>query len=129
MIDVLNLEIGFFDPFNDNSTHTGKSLESFYNDLLTGVPFKVDDFEGHFASTRIKIICFILFLLCETFSNIYCMLFIMFEKYGGDPLKRSVTNQVYSKDIKRKIRRQKVDFDIIDSIFMSFPLDRPNTNY
>ena len=100
MSEVFNLKIGFFDPLNDfknNLTYNRKGLESFYNDLLTGVQYKVDDFEGHFASARIKIIYFILFLLCETFSNVYCILFIMFEKYGGDPLKRSVTNQVLFK--------------------------------
>ena len=100
MSEVSNLEIGFFDSLNDfknNLTYNRKGLESFYNDLLTGVQYKVDDFEGHFASSRIKIICFILFILCETFSNVYCILFIMFEKYGGDPLKRSVTNQVLFK--------------------------------
>ena len=100
MSNITNLEIGYFDPFN--FTHNEK-------DLLTGVPYKVDDFEDHFASARIKIICFMLFFLCETFSNVYYILFIMFEKYGGDPLKRSVTNQVYSKDIKRKARHQKLD--------------------
>ena len=108
MSNITNLEIGYFDPFN--FTHNEKDLEIFYNDLLTGVPYKVDDFEDHFASARIKIICFMLFFLCETFSNVYYILFIMFEKYGGDPLKRSVTNQVYSKDIKRKARHQQLDF-------------------
>ena len=100
MSEVSNLKIGFFDPLNDfknNLTYNRKGLESFYNDLLTGVQYNVDDFGGHFASSRIKIICFILFILCETFSNVYCILFIMFEKYGGDPLKRSVTNQVLFK--------------------------------
>ena len=138
MSDVPNLEIGFFDPLNDsknNFTHDGKGLEIFYNDLLSRIPYKVDDFEGHFASSRIKIICFMLFLLCETFSNVYCILFIMFEKYGGDPLKRSVTNQVLFKRYQKKNKSPKSrfldsklsDFDIIDSTLMSFPLDRTNT--
>ena len=107
MSDRPNLEIGFFHPFKDsknNLTNTGKGSELFYNDFLSGVLYKVDDFEDHFASAWIKMISFTLFLLCETFSNVYCTLFLMFEKYGGDPLKRSVTNQVYSKDMKRKIR-------------------------
>ena len=95
--EVNNFEIGFFDPFEDSKNNNGKGLESFYYDLLTGVSYKVDDFESHFASAMTRIICFMLFLLCETFSNVYCTLFIMFEKYGGDPLKRSVTNQVLFK--------------------------------
>ena len=119
---VPNLEIGFFDPFNDSKNNLTR-LESFCNDLLTGVPYKVDDIEGHFASARIKIICFMLFLLCETFSNVYCILFIMFEKYGGDPLKRSVTNQVlfkrYKKDKSPKSRFLQSKDSTIGQILMT----------
>ena len=42
MSKVSNLEIGFFDPLNDfknNLTYNRKGLESFYNDLLTGVQY------------------------------------------------------------------------------------------
>ena len=44
MSEVSNLEIGFFDPLNDfknNLTYNRKGLESFYNDLLTGVQYNV----------------------------------------------------------------------------------------
>ena len=53
-----------------------------------------DDFEDFFDMTAIKI-CLTLTLLSEFFiSNLLSLLFIMFDKYGEDSLKRSLFNQV-----------------------------------
>lgn len=35
-----------------------------------------------------------LLVFCETFNNAYNLIFVYFEKYGGDPLKRSILNQI-----------------------------------
>ena len=53
-----------------------------------------DDFEDFFDMTAIKI-CLTITLLSEFFiSNFLSVLFIMFDKYGEDSLKRSLFNQV-----------------------------------
>ena len=44
----------------------------------------------------LKIISGILFLVCETFFNIFAILSVMFERYGSDWMKRSINNQLFS---------------------------------
>ena len=53
-----------------------------------------DDFEVIFDSVWIKILSCLICLLMVTFSNAFCILVCLFEKYGGDPMKRSLKNQI-----------------------------------
>ena len=57
---------------------------------------KVDDFKIIVDSLILKIITGILFLSTSTFNNFHILVMIQFEKYGGDPMKRSVNNQLFS---------------------------------
>ena len=54
----------------------------------------VDDFEDLLNTSSIKISSGILCLLLITFTNAFNILVSMFEKYGGDPMKRSLKNQL-----------------------------------
>ena len=51
-------------------------------------------FQEFFDSLIIKIFSCLICTLIITFENAYCVFVCMFEKYGGDPLKRSMKNQV-----------------------------------
>ena len=53
-----------------------------------------DDFEVIFDSLWIKILGCVICLLMVTFNNACCILVCLFEKYGGDPMKRSLKNQI-----------------------------------
>ena len=56
--------------------------------------FRKDDFKNVFEPIEIKIISFISWIIFETFTNIFLIFLIVFEKYGGDPMKRSINNQL-----------------------------------
>ena len=53
-----------------------------------------DDFERIFDSLWIKILGCVICILMVTFNNAYSILVCLFEKYGGDPMKRSLKNQI-----------------------------------
>ena len=53
-----------------------------------------DDFERIFDSLWIKILGCIICILMVTFNNAYSILVCLFEKYGGDPMKRLLKNQI-----------------------------------
>ena len=55
-----------------------------------------DDFKDLFDGTTIKIFAIVTSLIRFTFTNIFYILILLFEKYGGDPLKRSLKNQLVS---------------------------------
>ena len=56
----------------------------------------IDHFEDFFNSLQVKI-CLSITLISELFtSNIGNALFILFEKYGEDSMKRSLYNQIIS---------------------------------
>ena len=55
---------------------------------------RVDDFEDLLNTSSIKISSGILCFLLITFTNAFNILVLMFEKHGGDPLKRSLINQI-----------------------------------
>ena len=61
------------------------------NDSFTEIS---DDFERIFDSLWIKILGCVICLLMVTFNNACCILVCLFEKYGGDPMKRSLKNQI-----------------------------------
>jgi hypothetical protein len=55
---------------------------------------EIDDFKLSFESFVIKMMTFIIFLLLMTAVIIFDLTVIHFEKYGGDPMKRSLVNQM-----------------------------------
>ena len=55
-----------------------------------------DDFEELYESLSIKIVSGILCFALITFTNAFNILVSIFERYGGDPLKRSLKNQLIS---------------------------------
>ena len=55
-----------------------------------------DDFKDLFNGTTIKIFALVICLIRFTFTNIFYILISLFEKYGGDPMKRSLKNQLIS---------------------------------
>ena len=63
---------------------------------LKSQPDNVDDFAELFDSISLKILSGILCFTLLTFTNAFNILFLIFEKYGGDPLKRSLKNQLIS---------------------------------
>ena len=56
----------------------------------------VDDFEELFDNMSIKITSCIFCFVLLTFTNAFNIFVSIFEKYGGDPLKRSLKNQLIS---------------------------------
>ena len=54
----------------------------------------IDDFKDIFEPVKTKIISLLVWLTYEFLSNTLLGFVIMFEKYGGDPLKRSIINQL-----------------------------------
>ena len=70
------------------------SIESLTNEqTLEG---DKDDFKDLFDGTTIKIFAILISLIRFTFTNMFYILILLFEKYGGDPLKRSLKNQLIS---------------------------------
>ena len=55
---------------------------------------EIDDFKLFFESFVIKIMTLIIFLILMTAVIIFDLTVIHFEKYGGDPMKRSLVNQM-----------------------------------
>ena len=55
-----------------------------------------DDFRTMFDSLSLKIVVGILLFLVIFFHSTLCLWFLRFEKYGNDPMKRSVANLIVS---------------------------------
>ena len=55
-----------------------------------------DDFKDLFNGTTVKIFAIVISLIRFTFTNTFYILVLLFEKYGGDPMKRSLKNQLFS---------------------------------
>ena len=55
-----------------------------------------DDFSTVFSSVYLKIVTGLLFFGVVCFNTILSLLLAQFEKYGNDPMKRSVTNLIAS---------------------------------
>ena len=66
--------------------------------VLDEINFKLNIYQCNdlFETIGLKIISCILFLVCETFFNIFAILSVMFERYGSDWMKRSINNQLFS---------------------------------
>jgi hypothetical protein len=84
--------------FNMTSNDTIFGLENILqvNFDLESQSEDVDDFEELFDSLSIKIISSIFCFALLTFTNAFNILVSIFERYGGDPLKRSLKNQLIS---------------------------------
>ena len=55
---------------------------------------EIDDFKLSFESFVIKTMTLIIFLILMSAVIIFDLTVINFEKYGGDPMKRSLVNQM-----------------------------------
>ena len=78
----LNIPIDFFCNISDFNLSNFKDLEL------------IDDFIDIFIVTRFNIIFVILAALYLTFSNVFWVSLMLYEKYGEDSLKRSINNQL-----------------------------------
>ena len=100
---IINANFYRFDNFvqiDSNETslkseYTSKDL-SIENLTLQTMEGTKDDFKDLFNGTTIKIFAIVTSLIRFTFTNIFYILVLLFEKYGGDPLKRSLKNQLVS---------------------------------
>ena len=71
-----------------NFTVDGSQTENYL--VLT----EIDDFKLFFESFVIKIMTLIIFLILMSAVIIFDLTVINFEKHGGDPMKRSLVNQM-----------------------------------
>ena len=62
--------------------------------LINQSQTEIDDFIDIFEPVYTKIISLLVWLCYEILSNTLLGFVIMFEKFGGDPLKRSINNQL-----------------------------------
>ena len=87
---------------NDTSLESEYTSEDLIIENLTIVKIKetieghMDDFKDLFNSNSVKIYATILCFIQFTFTNAFNIFVSLFEKYGGDPLKRSLKNQLIS---------------------------------
>ena len=82
----------------DNFVHI-YSDDTFLKSEYTSKDFSIeneDDFKDLFNGTTVKIFAIVISLIRITFTNIFYILVLLFEKYGGDPMKRSLKNQLVS---------------------------------
>ena len=85
-----------------NSTPTMKTVTWWQveknSSILDEINLKLNIYQCNnlFETIGLKIISFILFLVCETFFNMISFMSLMFERYGSDWKKRSINNQLFS---------------------------------
>ena len=54
------------------------------------------------SSSIEKVICILVWLIIQTLGNFLIVGIIQYERFGGDPLKRRITDQViYGKNMKK----------------------------
>ena len=95
---IINTNFHRFDNFvqiDSDDTSKDFSIENLtiFKQTMEG---NKDDFKDLFNGTTIKIFTIVISLIRFTFTNIFYILILLFEKYGGDPLKRSLKNQLVS---------------------------------
>ena len=95
---IINTNFHRFDNFvqidsDDTFIKSENTSKDFSIENLT--IFK-DDFKDLFNGTTVKIFAIVISLIRFTFTNIFYILVLLFEKYGGDPMKRSLKNQLVS---------------------------------
>ena len=101
---IINTNFHRFDNFVHDSNDTTLKSEYSSKDLsienLTifkqTMEGNEDDFKDLFNGTTVKIFAIAISLIRFTFTNIFYILVLLFEKYGGDPMKRSLKNQLVS---------------------------------
>ena len=64
-----------------------------------------------------KVICILVWLIIQTLGNFLIIGIIQYERFGGDPLKRRITDQVKKK--KKKKRKSPPDLNFFSG-FSSF---------
>ena len=90
MIGVLKVE--FLNKELSKNSENDSSVE-----MLSQFPYVFldsDDFAEIFSSKGLKISYILLSIINEIFNNVASLLLILHEKYGGDPMKRSINNQL-----------------------------------
>ena len=89
-LDLINFQFQNLYESNDfmNFTIDRSQTENYL------VMTEIDDFKISFESFVITIMTVIIFLILLTAVFIFDLTVIHFEKYGGDPMKRSLVNQV-----------------------------------
>ena len=61
---------------------------------IMGNEAELDDFKSLFNHISLKITTVIICVVLITFTNAFIILVSIYEKYGGDPMKRSLKNQL-----------------------------------
>ena len=89
-LDSINFQLQNFYESNDFMTFTVDQSQTENYLVLT----EIDDFKLSFESFVIKVMTLIIFLILMTAVIIFDLTVIHFEKYGGDPMKRSLVNQM-----------------------------------
>ena len=89
-LDSISFQFQNFYESNDfiNFTVDGSQTENYL--VLT----EIDDFKLSFESFVIKTMTLIIFLILMSAVIIFDLTVINFEKHGGDPMKRSLVNQM-----------------------------------
>ena len=87
--------VSFAAQFIKNLTYFNSDVCLADDYLIKFLNFKLQDYhEGFFHPSHIKISSVILLFWTEIFHNAHLILCILFEKFGGDPMKRTVNNQL-----------------------------------
>ena len=89
-LDSINFQFQRLYESNDfmNFTVVQSQTENYF--VLT----EIDDFKLCFESFVSKMMTLMIFLILMTAVIIFDLTVIKFEKYGGDPMKRSLVNQM-----------------------------------
>ena len=59
-----------------------------------------DEFSEIFDNLATEIVVVSFILIVEVFNNLGYVFLVMYEKYGGDPKKRSITNRLQGRFLK-----------------------------
>ena len=78
--------------YYQNTTRNDPNFNLFNFEQIATEEF--DDFKRLFDNSNIKIISTIVSFYMITFTNFFNIMVSLFEKYGGDPMKRSLKNQL-----------------------------------
>ena len=89
-LDSISFQFQNFYESNDFINFTVEKIQT-ENYLVTT---EIDDFKISFEPFVIPIMTVIIFLILLTAVFIFDLTVIHFEKYGGDPMKRSLVNQM-----------------------------------
>ena len=89
-LDSISFQFQNFYESNDFINFTVEKIQTENYLVMT----EIDDFKISFEPFVITIMTVIIFLILLTAVFIFDLTVIHFEKYGGDPMKRSLVNQM-----------------------------------